>query len=169
MRKSKTVEVGCLGVGLQQSSPAPVGGASEPTPLPAHSITYLQGPPAPGVPSNHVYIHALNHQGAPPYRSCSQGRQQHIPSFDTIHEQLGKVANGFHEPRASDASAPAAGGSGPGAPRAPSPAGSSCNSSSVSVGSPGVARLEQSQISKPKVTYKSSLYKCMKNLLKPIQ
>lgn len=169
MRKSKTVEVGCLGVGLQQSSSAPVGGASEPTPLPAHSITYLQGPPAPGVPSNHVYIHALNHQGAPPYRSCSQGRQQHIPSFDTIHEQLGKVANGFHEPRASDASAPAAGGSGPGAPRAPSPAGSSCNSSSVSVGSPGVARLEQSQISKPKVTYKSSLYKCMKNLLKPIQ
>lgn len=169
MRKSKTVEVGCLGVGLQQSSSTPVGGASEPTPLPAHSITYLQGPPAPGVPSNHVYIHALNHQGAPPYRSCSQGRQQHIPSFDTIHEQLGKVANGFHEPRASDASAPAAGGSGPGAPRAPSPAGSSCNSSSVSVGSPGVARLEQSQISKPKVTYKSSLYKCMKNLLKPIQ
>lgn len=169
MRKSKTVEVGCLGVGLHQASSTPMGGPSEPTPLPAHSITYLQGPPAPGVPSNHVYIHALNHQGAPLYRSCSQARQQHIPSFDTIHEQLGKVANGFHDPGASRATDVSAGGSGPGAARAPSPAVSSSNSSSLSVVSPGVTRLEQSEISKPKVTYKSSLYKCMKNLLKPIQ
>lgn len=168
MRKSKTVEVGCLGVGLQQPSATPMGGQSEPTPLPAHSITYLQGPPAPGVPSNHVYIHALNHQGPLPYHKCNQARQQHIPSFDTIHEQHGKVANGFHDPNSTKSNDVSASANSSGV-RTPTPVLTSCNSSNLSVVSPGLSRLEQSEVSKPKVTYKSSLYKCMKNLLKPIQ
>nr|XP_053651593.1 uncharacterized protein LOC128701730 [Cherax quadricarinatus] len=165
-RKSKTVEVGCLGLlAHPPSNTAMPVVVADHTPVPQHSVTFLSSPTS-RIPSNQLYIKTLDHHNTPAYHGHINPRLQRVPHISTIPEQNGTPGNesDVNKPRTGQASSPVT------QALIDVPISTSLYSSSpLSSPLPVFVKQEHAESSRHKVTYKSSFYKCMKNFLKPIQ
>lgn len=155
LRKAKTVEVGCLGLVIPQPQPVLAPQATA-------RLAYLPRASSPLAPATDAYfIQPADHHSVPTYHKHCYSRQQHrLPNIETIPEQCGKPGEDYVE---GGRSWPCAGP--PATPSLPV----ACTSSPSPQPSPACVKQEQADGTKQKVTYKSSFYKCMKNLLRPLQ
>lgn len=142
-RKAKTVEVGQIG----SASPIPAPTCRAPSPL---------GPTPLYMPASAILSASQSHLGSTQaagghvdrrhHGSCSREASPLYQNLRGDYEDVTQAGHGGVWPAAPTAAAPPH-------PRSPS----------------GADRPELKNDSKPKVTYKTTFYKCMKNLLKPTQ
>nr|XP_045623247.1 nascent polypeptide-associated complex subunit alpha, muscle-specific form-like isoform X8 [Procambarus clarkii] len=93
-RRSKTVEVGCLGVLAHppSSGAMPAVVLADSTQISPHAIAYLpSSPTSRGPPPNQLYMQGFGHQNVPTCHTHTQPRQQCVPHIGTIAEQSGRL------------------------------------------------------------------------------